>query len=174
MAKIDQNLEFFFYFAPIQFTLATNSHYSYTALMQGELQKMIDEHEGPWGAHQGVPKVPKWPILILGGAILRPFWDLCDPMVDPQGSSYRSFIFYYSPCIRSVKLCCQSELDGSKIEKKIQDLGQFQPFLDLWYLFVKPQGPLCWAPKGLESRLSFSTTLFALDQCNNKERFVPE
>ena len=50
---------FFFYFAPIQFTLATDFHYSYSAPMQGELKKIIDKYEGPWGAHQGVPEGPK-------------------------------------------------------------------------------------------------------------------
>ena len=43
--------------------------------------------------------------------------------------------------------------------------------MDLRYAFVKPQGPLCWAPKGLDSCHSFSTSLLALDQCNNKEIF---
>ena len=34
-----------------------------------------------------------------------------------------------------------------------------------------PLGPPCWAPWGLHSRHSFSTTLSALDQCNNNENF---
>ena len=59
---------------------------------------------------------------------------------------------------------------GAKKKKK-QDLGQFKPFSDLWYAFVKPQGAPFVGPKGLDSCLSFSTSLLALDQCNNKEIF---
>ena len=56
---------------------------------------MIDEYEDPWGTHQGVPKVQKWPTLILGGAILRPFWDLWDPLVSPTGVLI--LVFYFLP-----------------------------------------------------------------------------
>ena len=38
-----------------------------------------------------------------------------------------------------MKICCLSELDGSKI-KRIQDFGQFQPFLVLWDPLVGPPG----------------------------------
>ena len=33
---------------------------------------MINEHEDPWGAHQGVPKVQKWQKMVRGRAILGP------------------------------------------------------------------------------------------------------
>ena len=36
-----------FYFAPIQFTQATNFHYFYTDRRRGEQQKMKDEYEDP-------------------------------------------------------------------------------------------------------------------------------
>ena len=46
---------------------------------------MIDDSEDPWGVHQGVPKVvpkvQKGPKLTPGNAVLRPFWDLWDPLV---------------------------------------------------------------------------------------------
>ena len=35
-------------------------------------------------------------------------------------------------------------------------------------------GPTCWVPKGLRSRLLFSATLSALDQCKNNTNFLPE
>ena len=79
--------------------------------------------------------VPKWPILILGGAILRPFWDLCDPLVGPSGVLI--LVFYFLPLpqhnisLKIVKICCQSELNGSKIEK-IQVLGNFSHFWPFW------------------------------------------
>ena len=83
---------------------------------------MIDEYEDPWGAHQGVPKVPKWPILILGGAILRPFLDLWDPLVGPPGVLILVYQFllllFEEISVITIKICGQSELDGSKIEKK--------------------------------------------------------
>jgi len=34
-----------------------------------------------------------------------------------------------------------------------------------------PLGPHFWAPWGFRSRLSFSTTLSTLDQCNNNDNF---
>ena len=61
---------------------------------------MIDDSEEPWGVHQGVPKVvpevQKGPKLTPGDAVLRPFWDLWDPLGGPQGSSPLSIIFFYS------------------------------------------------------------------------------
>ena len=46
---------------------------------------MIDDSEEPWGVHQGVPKVvpevQKKTKLTPGDAVLRPFWDLWDPLV---------------------------------------------------------------------------------------------
>lgn len=52
MAKINQNFEYFFYFAPIQFTQATNFHYFYTDLKQGEQNRMIQgDQQGLGNAH---------------------------------------------------------------------------------------------------------------------------
>ena len=71
---------------------------------------MIDEYEDPWGAHQGVPKVQKWPILILGGSILRPFWELWDLLVGPSGVLILVYHFQLLPphniSVRIVKICC--------------------------------------------------------------------
>ena len=37
-----------------------------------------------------------------------------------------------------------------------------------------PLGPPCWVPRGLRSRVSFSTNFSALDECKNNENFIPE
>ena len=127
---------------------------------------MIDEYEDPWGAHQGVPKVQKWPILILGGAILRPFWELWDLLVGPSGVFILVYNFQLLPphniSVRIVKICCQSELDGSEIEK-IQDFGQFQLFLALQNPTVGPQGVPFVGPPGFFI-LDFQSLLLSLNQ----------
>ena len=39
--------------------------------------------------------------------------------------------------VKTMKICCQSELDGSKIEK-IQDLGNFSHFWPFWAPLLGP------------------------------------
>ena len=99
----------------------------------------------------------------------RPFLDLWDPLVGPPGVLILVYQFLLLPLYRvslkTMKICCQSELDGSKIEK-IQYLGILAIF--------GPFGPPCSALWGIRSRLSFSTTLKALDQCENNTNFLPE
>ena len=67
---------------------------------------MIDDSEDPWGVHQGVPKVvpkvQKGPKLTPGDAVLRPFWDLWDPLVGPPGVLTLVYHFLLLLCIRSV------------------------------------------------------------------------
>ena len=82
MAQIDETLEFFFYFGPIQFTLAISFHYLYTNIMQREWLKIKDEFEDPWGAYQGVPKVPKWP---QDGSPNDQYWPFLDHWGPPAG-----------------------------------------------------------------------------------------
>ena len=172
MAKIDQNLDFLFYFAPIQFTLATNFHYFFANIVQGGWQKLKDEYEDPWGPHQGVPQVPKVPKWPQDGSLKDQYWpflDLWDPLVGPPGVLKLVYQFLLLPfdkiSVKTIKICCQSELDGSKIEK-IQYLGILAIF--------GPFGPPFSTLWGIRSRLSFSTTLKALDQCENNTNFLPE
>ena len=107
------------------------------------------------------------PDLDPWGTILKPIWDLCDTMAGPLGVLILVFHFLLLPLhkisVKIVKICCQSELDGSKIEKNSRFWSILAIFGPLRPLCLAPRGPLYWAPKGLHSRLSFSTTLFALE-----------
>ena len=68
--------------------------------------------------------VPKWPILILGGAILRPFWDLWDPLVSPTGVLI--LVFYFLPLPlhniskKIVKIFARVNWMGAKFKKKFK------------------------------------------------------
>ena len=146
MAKIDQNLDFLFYFAPIQFTLATNFHYFFANIVQGGWKKLKDEYEDPWGPHQAVPKVPKVPKWPQDGSLKDQYWPflgLWDPLVGPPGVLKLVYQFLLLPLdnisVKTMKICCQTELDGSKTEK-IQDLGNFSHFWPFWAPLLGPQG----------------------------------
>ena len=86
---------------------------------------MTDELEDPRRAQEGVPKMAK---IDPWGVILRPFWELWDPLVGPPGFLILVYHFVLLPPykinVMIMTICCQSGLDGSKIEK-IQDFGQF-------------------------------------------------
>ena len=55
---------------------------------------MIDEYEDPLEPTRD-PKGPKMANIDPWGAILRPFWDLWDPLVSPPGVLI--LIFYFLP-----------------------------------------------------------------------------
>ena len=68
-----------------------------------------------------------------------PFLDLWDPLVGPPGVLILVYQFLLLPLdkisVKTMKICRQSELDGSKIEK-IQDLGNFSHFWPFWTPFL--------------------------------------
>ena len=67
--------------------------------------------------------------------------------------------------VKIMNICCLSELDGSKL-KKFKILVNF--------IHLKSFGTPLLGPRGLHSRLSFSTNLSALDPCNNNKTILPE
>ena len=121
------------------------------------------------GAHQGVPKVPKWPQAGSPRINIGHFWTFGTPWWAPQGSSNSSINFYYCPWITSV-------LKQWKFVARLNWMEAKQKKYKIWAILAifGPFGPPCWAPRGIRSHLSFSTTLSALDQCKNHTNFLPE
>ena len=129
------------------------------------------------GGPLGGPKGPKMANIDPRGghpeAILGP--------LGPPGGPPRALILVYhfiqlplhKRSVKIVKICCQSELDGSKIEKNSRFWSILAIFGPLRPLCLAPRGPLYWAPRGLHSCLSFSITPFALEHCNNNDIFYP-
>ena len=64
-----------------------------------------------------------------------PFLDLWDPLVGPPGVLILVYHYLLLPLdnisVKTMKIFCQTELDGSKTEK-IQDLGNFSHFWPFW------------------------------------------
>ena len=97
------------------------------------------------------------------------FWTFGTPWWAPQGSSNSSINFYCCPWITSV-------LKQWKFVARLNWMGAKQKKYKIWAILAifGPFGPPCWAPRGIRSHLSFSTTLSALDQCKNNTIFLPE
>ena len=78
-----------------------------------------------FGKENNIRKPNKWPKMVKRGSrialprtIFCHFLTLGIPWWAPQGSSYSSIIFYYSPLkisVKITKICCLVELDGSKM-----------------------------------------------------------
>jgi hypothetical protein len=82
-------------------------------------------------------------------------------------------IFYHSVLlhphkisVQIVQICYLNEIEWEQNKKS--------PRYVTILAMVGPLGPPCWAPRVLHSRLSFSTTLSALDQCNYNKNILPE
>ena len=56
---------------------------------------MIDKGEDPWGPHQGVPKVPKWPQNCIPRGQFWPFLDLWDNPNPNPNPNPKSLIFLF-------------------------------------------------------------------------------
>ena len=63
-----------------------------------------------------------------------------------------------------------------KFVARLNWMGAKQKKYKIWAILAifGPFGPPCWAPRGIRSHLSFSTTLSALYQCKNNTIFLPE
>ena len=113
----------------------------------------------PWGGH---------PEAILGP-------------LGPTGGPPRALILVYyfiqlplhKRSVKIVKICCQSELDGSKIEKKFKILDNFSHFWPFAAPLFGPQGAPLLGPKGASFLSFLSITPFALEHCNNNDIFYP-
>ena len=104
------------------------------------------------GGPLGGPKGPKMANIDPWGghpeAILGP--------LGPPGGPPRALILVYhfiqlplhKRSVKIVKICCQSELDGSKIEKKFKILDNFSHFWPFEAPLFGPQGAPSLGPQG--------------------------
>ena len=145
MAKIDQNL-YFFYFAPIEYALVTSICCFYTDPIQGEKYKVIDEYQDPGGPTRGSQRSKNgknWSLEELSWGPVWPFWAIQDPWIRTPRSSFSAITLYYSSCIRSVLLKCKFVYRKSRVGAK-KNQKMFWSILDI----LGHSGPLNGYPQG--------------------------